>query len=175
MKFLQAFKLIQAFLFYLMLYIEESIKCYLYCILIIAIFMYVGTREYENIHGAKSSENIKLAEIKKLMIFITFISFWLWQYIYYQSIYKIWNVCLDIKFDDLVFILRQSFLFYGTKFSLHGISIDPKPLKTHVDWCQIIWTRSGPCEFIESNKTAKCTITHHTSWPWSISTDINIL
>lgn len=51
-----------------MLYIEESIKCYLYCILItgIAIFMYVGTREYENIHVAKSPENIKLAEIKKI-------------------------------------------------------------------------------------------------------------
>lgn len=35
-------------------------------------------------------------------------------------------VSLDIKFDDLVFILRQSFLLYGTKFRLHGISIDPK-------------------------------------------------
>lgn len=36
------------------------------------------------------------------------------------------ELSLDIKFDDLVFILRQSFLLYGTKFRLHGISIDPK-------------------------------------------------
>lgn len=48
-------------------------------------------------------------------------------------------VSLDIKFDDLVFILRQSFLLYGTKSDCMAFLLTQKRLKTHVEWCQILY------------------------------------
>lgn len=43
--------------------------------------------------------------------------------------------------------------------------LTPKPLKTHVEWCQILYELGLVLVnlLIESNKTAKGTITHHAS------------
>lgn len=80
--------------------------------------------------------------------------------------YKIWWFGFHIT--TVIFVIwhkiQTAWHFYWPKSVLkHMLS----GVKYYVNY------RSDPCEFIESNKTAKSTITHHASWPWSIGTDIS--